>query len=473
MDSRPSTPPYKDPWEDEDFRFKTNSTACEWGEAYHPGGYHPVHLGDVIQERYRIIRKVGWGQYSTVWLAVDMQLDRYVSLKIIVANQPKNKGKEVSLYKSRLQNGCTGVVTLHDIIKITGPNGEHDGLIFETMGPDLTAFLDIRPEFQIGEPWERRFTTSFAKKAIQDTLQALHSLHEHGVIHGDLHLGNILTCIEQVQVTPETESKLKQPESDARPLKRKDGRKDLWAPLYLLEPRPLNDCFSCDLDPLVKLTDLGGGEFTALVSITWCIPLTSTAFTAESHILATEAVTPVALRAPEAILGGNLDKGIDIWAFGCLIFEMLIGRPLFVAIQSLEGEDYDETSNDEHLIQLWEVIGPLPKPLLEKWHRADQYFDSSGQRLENKSSEDDYLSGDEDMDSDDGMDEEENDVPPLACLGKFLSLEDQIKDEKPSDIDEAEADEITNLLRWIFQYDPAHRPSTSDLINHPWLRTNT
>lgn len=73
MFSRPSTPPDKSPWEDEDFRFVTNGTACEWGEAYHPGGYHPVHLGDVIQERYRIIRKVGWGQYSTVWLAVDMQ----------------------------------------------------------------------------------------------------------------------------------------------------------------------------------------------------------------------------------------------------------------------------------------------------------------------------------------------------------------------------------------------------------------
>ncbi|KAF5568046.1 CMGC SRPK kinase [Fusarium phyllophilum] len=454
MTSRPPTPPSKDPWEDDDFRFKTNGTPCEWGEAYHPGGYHPVHLGDVIQERYRIIRKLGWGQFSTVWLAVDMQMNRYVSLKITLATQKNDKGKEVSLYRSHIQDESPYLVVLHETIKITGPNGEHDGLVFETMGPNLTTLLKIRSEFQIGEPWERRFTTSFAKDALRDTIQALHFLHEHGVIHGDLHPGNILTCVEQLKLTPETEMNLKQSESDAQPLKRKDGKKDLWAPSYLLEPRPLNDYFSYGLHPLVKLSDLGG------------------AFTEEKPIMGAEAITPVALRAPETILNEHLGKGIDIWAFGCLVFEMITGRPLFVAIQSLEGEDYDETSNDEHLIQLWEVIGPLPKPLLENWRRADQYFDTSGNRLEVKPQEDDYVSGDEDMESGDGTDEE-SDGPPLAYLGHFLSLEDQFMAEKPGDIDEVEAKEILDLLRSIFQYDPAHRPSTSDLINHPWLRSTT
>ncbi|PNP79326.1 hypothetical protein FNYG_07402 [Fusarium nygamai] len=454
MSSRSLTSPNKDPWEDDNFRFKTNDTPCEWGEAYHPGGYHPVHLGDVIQERYRVIRKLGWGQFSTVWLAVGMQMNRYVSLKITLATQKRDTGKEVSLYRSHLQDESPFLVVLHDTIKIKGPNGEHDGLVFETMGPNLTTLLKIRPEFQIGEPWERRFTTSFAKDALRDTIQALHFLHEHGVIHGDLHPGNILTCVEQLEVTPDTEMNLKQSESDIQPLKRKDGKKDLWAPSYLLEPRPLNGHFSYDLHPLVKLSDLGG------------------AFPEEDPIMGAKAITPVALRAPETILDERLGKGIDIWAFGCLVFEMIIGRSLFVAIQSLEGEDYDVTSNDEHLIQLSEVIGPLPQPLLEKWRRAGQYFDTSGNRLEVKPQEDDYVSGDKDMESVDGTDEE-SDGPPLAYLGQFLSLEDQFMAEKPDDINEAECKEILELLRWIFRYDPADRPSTSDLINHPWLQSTT
>jgi non-specific serine/threonine protein kinase len=187
-------------------------------------------------------------------------MNRYVSLKITLATQQSDTGKEVSLYRSHLQDESPFLVVLHDTIKIKGPNREHAGLVFETMGPNLTTLLKIRPEFQIGEPWERRFTTSFAKDALRDIIQALHFLHEHGVVHGDLHPGNILTCVEQLEATPETEASLKQSESDAQPLKRKDGKKDLWAPSYLLEPRPLNDHFSFDLHPLVKLADLGGGK---------------------------------------------------------------------------------------------------------------------------------------------------------------------------------------------------------------------
>ena len=35
---------------------------------YARGGFHPVHLGDVLND-YKILRKLGYGRYSTVWLA--------------------------------------------------------------------------------------------------------------------------------------------------------------------------------------------------------------------------------------------------------------------------------------------------------------------------------------------------------------------------------------------------------------------
>lgn len=40
---------------------------------YEPGGYHLVLQEEVYNRRYRVIRKLGWGQYSTVWLVKDTQ----------------------------------------------------------------------------------------------------------------------------------------------------------------------------------------------------------------------------------------------------------------------------------------------------------------------------------------------------------------------------------------------------------------
>lgn len=35
---------------------------------YCVGGYHPVQIGDVFNNHYYVIRKLGWGYFSTVWL---------------------------------------------------------------------------------------------------------------------------------------------------------------------------------------------------------------------------------------------------------------------------------------------------------------------------------------------------------------------------------------------------------------------
>lgn len=40
--------------------------------SYRPGHFHPVYIGDVYHEKYQVLNKIGYGQYSTVWPVKDI-----------------------------------------------------------------------------------------------------------------------------------------------------------------------------------------------------------------------------------------------------------------------------------------------------------------------------------------------------------------------------------------------------------------
>lgn len=41
-----------------------------------------MHIGERLTDRYIIVQKLGWGHFSTVWLAKDCKHDCYVALKV-------------------------------------------------------------------------------------------------------------------------------------------------------------------------------------------------------------------------------------------------------------------------------------------------------------------------------------------------------------------------------------------------------
>jgi serine/threonine-protein kinase SRPK3 len=139
---------------------------------YQVGGYHPVHLGEVLVNRYVIVQKLGWGQFSTVWLAKDMKYENtYVALKVqksapsykaaaydeveildVIAKNIYQKEWLESLenyYKDNQEGKVNGkftsqhsqVVQLLNSFMHYGANGAHFIMVFEILGVNLLEIM--------------------------------------------------------------------------------------------------------------------------------------------------------------------------------------------------------------------------------------------------------------------------------------------------------------------------------------------
>lgn len=69
---------------DEDRSESSDYTSEDEGtEDYRRGGYHAVRIGDTFKNgRYVVQSKLGWGHFSTVWLAWDTQHSVCLSLPL-------------------------------------------------------------------------------------------------------------------------------------------------------------------------------------------------------------------------------------------------------------------------------------------------------------------------------------------------------------------------------------------------------
>ena len=77
-----------------------------------------------------MLRKVGWGHFSTVWLCWDSKQSRYVALKVVKSakHYTETALDEIKLLRSVRDTDPDDsyrlkTVQLYDDFKITGPNG--------------------------------------------------------------------------------------------------------------------------------------------------------------------------------------------------------------------------------------------------------------------------------------------------------------------------------------------------------------
>lgn len=142
--------------------------------------------------------------------------------------------------------------------------------------------------------------------------------------------------------------------------------------------------------------------------------------------------TPAAYFAPEMLFGMSASAASDVWALGCVIFELLASRPLiYVFFQRL----------DEALAEVVHTLGPLPRV----WQHS--YNDGSLEKRDPKPGQND---------------------PWFDSLELRHPLESLVRQIEPR-LTAEEVAVFLNLLKGALEYEPSQRISAKQIATHTWL----
>ena len=136
-----------------------------------PHVFYPIYVGEVLNERYRVEHKVGFGGFSTVWMAHDLQDKRDVALKVMSLGEWGDN--EVRIQNEVVQNVqdyshlviCSATFLLHR------NKGYHRVQVLPLIGPCLCPLII------------RNMSMVTRMSAAKQLLEALENLHKAGIVH--------------------------------------------------------------------------------------------------------------------------------------------------------------------------------------------------------------------------------------------------------------------------------------------------
>lgn len=376
-----------------------SDTANERPTEYRKGGYHPVVVGEVYHDRYRIVKKLGWGYFSTVWLVWDHTRETYQAMKVQKSAKHYTEAAydEIKLLGEIMTadaNKTFCCARLNDHFEQSGPNGVHVCMVFDVYGEDLLSLID-RYEYR-GVP------LPIVKSIARQVLMGLEHVHSLDIIHTDLKPENVLLSTPKHSIIslmkhyspPPLHQRLRLVERDPKTMT-KSQRRRYYKKLKLVGQNGASngnfegkDTHTAASKPsegssntLIGENNQENAESDTETDPDWEIERLQRVVLADfgnscwTYCQFTDEVQTRQYRCPEVILGEPYSTPIDLWSAACLFFELITGEFLF---NPGKGENYSR--DEDHLALMTELLGELPaKMRLGDGKYRSQYYNSRGE----------------------------------------------------------------------------------------------
>jgi serine/threonine protein kinase len=366
-----------------------------------------------INEEYFLLKLIGKGGYSFVYIAYSIKNKKYYAIKIQDPEYYDDGKAEEKIINKLNSTNSNYFIKLYKTFDLALDDNICLCFVFEIMA--CSVYSLIRSGI-----YENGLPFNIVKEIIKQLLTSINIMHENKIIHSDIKPENILLCgtntyleeilhyMEKINIEAEYKKMLINNKKNKNKLSNKQIyeliAKGIYNTINSLDTKNkinniknnLNQQKYCDntcsdnsnferelltsdseyndntnsddiydnktnqrynynhdiLSNLnIKLTDFGGSYFFSKKP--------------------SNCTYTIYYSSPETILKYNSNEKIDIWAIGCVMYELLTGEILFEPKRTKKcGIDRN------HIYEIQRIIGIIPNYIIQKSKKRDIFFRS-------------------------------------------------------------------------------------------------
>lgn len=390
-----------------------------------------LDLNFKIINNYNIIYELGRGSYSIVWLAFNINNQKFYALKVQNPSEYQEGVDEIRFVKKLPDKPCVFNNLYESFIEIID-NNKYLCSVWNLHCSNIDSIIR-KGEFKTGLPL---VNVKYIMKQLIDALKILHLNFK--VFHGDIKTDNILIkginnrdafIISEYMKANFNERYIQEKKdfwlnkgqsiNKINNMKKNDKSKIRLAVHQEISQSIMEKINKCDISK-------NSIESKYLNSIKISLGDFGTYCSEDNYY--EESFGTRYYQAPEIILMGKCSYPVDIWALGCTFYELLTGKLLFDPIKdSKYSRDY------YHLCLISDICGNFPPNFLKKTKFYQDFFDSKYNIIDRSNKLNNQLK---------------------------INIDNQLESDKKI---------IFELLTQMLEIDPTKRISISQLSNHPFF----